>query len=145
MASETVIHPLYKETDCCRELRLRDVWVVQERDWRKTVDNPITWDLDTRGLLPLGLGARDGTREQDAGQGWDISFLEVGSPAGGSDLHLVVMFGPTDVPSPDYASVTVQAQLEFRGAEGAKSHKTHKLELKHPDTDIFSNNGFFSR
>lgn len=139
MASETVIHPAYLESLGCRELRLHDTWVVLERDWRKTVDNPITWDLDTRGLLPLGLGAQD----QDA-DAWSISFLEVGNPGGGSDLHLVVMFGPTSVPSPHYPSVTVEAELEFKNLK-TSNRKTHKLELKHPSTDIFSNNGFFSR
>ena len=106
------------------------------------MDNPITWDLDTRGLLPLGLVGGKTAQERDS-SGWDISFLEVGNPAsGGSDLHLIIMFGPTCVPSPAYDSVTVTAELEFKKAGGGKSHR---LELKHPATDIFSNNGFFSR
>ena len=41
------------------------------------VDNPITWDLDTRGLLPLGLGGK--TNQERDSSGWDISFLEVGN------------------------------------------------------------------
>ena len=107
------------------------------------MDNPITWDLDTRGLLPLGLGGKT-SQERDS-SGWDISFLEVGNPAtgGASDLHLIIMFGPTCVPSPAYDSVTVTAELDFKKEGGAR--KSHRLELRHPDTDIFSNNGFFSR
>ena len=77
MASETVVHPVYREAESCRELRLQDLWVVAEGDWRKTEDNPITWDLDTRGLLPLGLGGK--TNQERDSSGWDISFLEVGN------------------------------------------------------------------
>lgn len=53
------------------------------------------------------------------------------------------MFGPTCVPSPAYESVNVTVELEFKKSGGGG--KSHKLELRHPDTDIFSNNGFFSR
>ena len=115
--------------------------MVQERDWRKTLDNPITWDLDTQGLLPLGLSK--GQWEQDF-DGWNISFLELGHPAGNSSLHIIVMFGPTSVPSPDYPTVQVQVELEFQKA-GGEPGKLLKLELTHPESDMFSNNGFFSR
>ena len=115
--------------------------MVQERDWRKALDNPITWDLDTQGLLPLGLYKKHWEQDDD---GWNISFLELGHQAGKSSLHIIVMFGPTSVPSPDYPTVQVQVELEFLKA-GEEPGKLIKLELSHPESDMFSNNGFFSR
>ena len=104
--------------------------MVQERDWRKALDNPITWDLDTQGLLPIGLNKKHWEQDDD---GWNISFLELGHPDGKSSLHIIVMFGPTSVPSPDYPTVQVQVELEFQKA-GEEPGKLLKLELSHPES-----------